>query len=122
MFLKHNLYTILWALVILTITLSPGTSIPVSESVKIPNLDKVVHFLVFGVFAYLLVKGLSKQDEYKFFNYYSFLLSFIISACFGIIIEFLQIIIPGRGYDPLDIMANISGIVLGLSVYYLKDK
>ncbi len=120
MFFKYNFLTILWAIFILILTLTPGNAMPDTESFNIPNSDKIAHFSVFGVFAYLMYRGFTKQHEFKKLKNYSLEISLLISVCFGIIIEFLQTRIPGRGFDLLDILANTSGIALGLSVYYLK--
>jgi len=119
--IKYNRYAIFWAIVILILTLTPGNAMPSTESINIPNSDKIVHFFIFGVFAYLLMRGFTQNSESEFFQKNSVLISFSIAAFFGILTEILQTIIPGRGFDLLDIVANTSGIALGLSVFYLKD-
>lgn len=120
MFFRYNIYTLVWALIILILTLSPGNAIPSTGSWNIPNSDKLGHYIIFSVFAYLLYRGFAKQYTFEVLNEYPLLISMIISVCFGVVIEFIQTTIPGRGFDVLDILANTSGIALGLSVYYLK--
>lgn len=51
------------------------------------------------------------------------LIALIISGLFGIVIEVLQEIMQlGRSFSFLDILANILGVVLGLTGYYFMKK
>lgn len=122
MFLKHNIFTIIWAVVILILTLTPGHAMPSTGSFNIPNSDKIAHFFVFGIFAFFLIRGLTKQDDYVILKKYSIGVTALISVGFSLLIEFLQISIPGRDFELFDILANVFGIALGLSIYYFKDK
>lgn len=121
MFLNWKIITIIWAIIILILTLTPGSNLPATGFLNIRNSDKIGHFFIFAVFAYLLTKALTNDgSEKKFHNSITF--SFLTALIFGIAIEFIQIVIPGRGFDLLDILADISGVALGLGVFYLKDK
>ncbi|MDQ3392957.1 MAG: VanZ family protein [Bacteroidota bacterium] len=101
-------------------TLTPGNAMPNTGSLNIPNSDKIGHFIIFAVFAFLLFRGFAKQNKFEVLNSYPLLFSLIISVSFGIVIEFIQNNIPGRSFDPLDILANTIGIALGLGIFYLK--
>lgn len=101
--------------------LSPGSTIP--KLPKFPGYDKVIHFsLFFGlVFLWDRVWVGKKINENNFkkisLNYLVF------GIIFATFIEYLQMGVPGRSFDTLDIVANISGGTVGTIMYvYLLKK
>lgn len=115
MFLKNHIPTIIWSLIILALTTTPGSNVP---RIQIEGLDKIVHFILFGVLMYLLVRGLAKQKEISSSPGNPYILSFIICFSFGIIIEFIQLYVPGRSYSGYDILANSAGILTAFLIFY----
>jgi VanZ family protein len=83
------------------------------------RLDYVEHFLVFGALAGLFVLWKSKQGKFQIKNYYLPLLGLIIFAAAD---EIHQIWIPGRSFNPLDLIYNILGLIsfFIISPYILK--
>ena len=83
---------------------------------EIDNLDKVVHFGMFGLMTILLFL------TYKIFDIrliiFPFLISFLIEILQGTL-TFLH-----RSFDFVDLMANLSGITIAyiLVTYYLQYK
>lgn len=92
------------ALVIAVGSLAPGNEMPDS----LP-WDKANHFIGYGGLAGLVgLAGISMRP------------AFIGVVAYGIAIEFTQLPVPGRmGGDPLDILANTLGALLGLAVLAL---
>lgn len=115
MFFKNNLPAIIWSLIILVLTLTPGRTVP---SVSIEGLDKAVHFILFGILMFLTLKGLVKQKNISTFNYNPYIVSFAFCLFYGIFIEFLQLYIPGRSFSSYDIMANSAGILTSYFFFY----
>jgi VanZ family protein len=84
------------------------TSLTPSDNQGVEHLDKVVHLLVYYIFAVLGYRMLANK------RYYLYL-------CLGIVaysgmIELGQSYIPGRDMSMYDLLANILGVTLGALV------
>tara|TARA_B100000686_G_C16804090_1_gene988553 strand:+ start:7949 stop:8305 length:357 start_codon:yes stop_codon:yes gene_type:complete len=80
-----------------------------------PNIDKLGHFVLYGMQFSSLVIALNKNLINR-----AIIFSFGFCLLLGISIEFLQpIISPNRMFDILDIIANLSGILIAF--FLLKN-
>lgn len=123
MFLRYNVFTICWMLLVLLLTLTPGEDMPKTHLWSdILSFDTVAHFGVFGILVFLMIIGLSKQYTYHFLRKKAIVVSILVSILYGIIIELLQQAIPGRHFELFDILANSLGCFVGLGVFYLVYK
>ncbi|WP_222707032.1 VanZ family protein [Neolewinella aurantiaca] len=97
-------------------SLLPGGNVPsIPDWFSLFSPDKVAHFGAYGVFALLLSVTFS-EGRIK----WVILRSVFIAAGFGVLMEILQGISgTGRHFDPVDMVANLLGAVLGGLVYYL---
>lgn len=75
------------------------------------NIDKVVHFLMYAVLAMLIMRPLNRVRDSFFIKKFSFTL--ISGGGYGILMELVQWVIPGREASLYDVYANITGIVFG---------
>lgn len=97
-------FTILAVILVLIAILMPGKDVP---SVGIPNIDKVVHFGMFGTITFC----------YYFESYYAtskiapFIGVFLGVVAFAGLTEIMQIFVPGRSCDYRDLIADALGIV-----------
>lgn len=103
----HTIVFILYAAVVGVVSLYPG-----GEG-NAEHLDKVVHLLIYYIFAVFGYRMLANK------RYYLYL-------CLGIItysglIELGQSYIPGREMSGFDLLANIAGVVLGAAVMNRKQ-
>ena len=101
-------YPIVWGLsgFGLLVLVAAGSLMPGGGVViEFEHSDKIVHVLSYFVlivwFAGLYAKGRCKKIAF-----------FLI--VFGMLLEFIQAQLPYRMFDPLDIIANTGGVVLGL--------
>lgn len=122
MFFRYNLVTILWALFLLLITLTPGNAMPTTGNFNVPHSDKVVHFVGFGILAFLMSRGFKKQYSKIWLRNHYILCSLVLAISFGIIIEIFQLYIPDRSFDLFDIVANTTGVLAGLGTLYFYYK
>jgi VanZ family protein len=113
MFLKTNVLSLLWLLVIGIGTLTPGDSLPTVKGGE----DKYVHILMFGVLMFLLPNGLRKQEKYIYLRENNEKVAFVIGILYALGTEFLQRYVPGRNFDMYDLLANIAGILVGYIIY-----
>ena len=103
----------------------PGRSID-GVPVEIPHIDKVVHFLFYGIMTFLLGKYQQSRSHKKSAESNHKKQQFVgVLACiiYGTIIEFVQeFAIPGRNYESWDILFNIAGAIAGIALFNLADK
>lgn len=118
-FLKVYGPAILWGMFILIATLTPGKSLPSSSLFR---FDKIIHIVIFGVFAWLVLRAyfLSSKNHNGKTNVY-FIVG-IATILFGIAIEGMQQYIPDRGADRYDIIANTIGIIGAQIVFYFVHR
>jgi VanZ family protein len=114
MLFKYFWPAILWSVVILVITLSPSEKLP---DVGIFQVDKLVHFFVFGLLMFLIMFGAVKVWQDKNRDADIIRLSFAYSTGLGILVEILQLFVPSRSFSVVDIVANTIGTVIGYYVF-----
>ena len=107
-----------WTVVLLTLLCLPGSVIPPEQGFAIPNLDKLVHALLFGGFVWLWNYRYysRKAGSHKLPGIY--FLVFLLAAALGVATEYLQkCCIPNRDFDRADMLADICGaaVAYGLS-------
>jgi VanZ family protein len=113
--LKYQWRALLWVAIIASACLMPGDKLPsTSFFLKIPYFDKMVHFMMYFIFALFLMSGFSRQ--YGKTSAKAYIFSFIIAFLFGVLIECIQEKV-GRSYDLYDMLANTVGIIVSLSLF-----
>ena len=120
-FLKYNLLSILWALLILVLCLMPGKDLP---SVDIVDFDKIVHFGVYVVLALAMYYGWKKQSSFAVLHHNTILKILIITSTYGFAVEIMQeLFTSDRHFDIFDALANSTGAVAGsLMGAFVKNK
>jgi VanZ family protein len=116
--LRPKLLAIAWLLFISVLFFLPGSSLP-KEEFFLPHFDKYVHFGFFAVLVFLwrfYFPGTTK---------FSWLL-LLFAFCYGVGVEAVQhFLIAYRSYDVFDVVADMSGAVIGLflwQVWYKKNR
>lgn len=98
----HAIIFAIYAGIVTVTSLRPG------NDVNIDSMDKVVHFLVYYIFAVLGYRSLANK------RYYLHMCLAIIA--YGGLLELGQSYIPGRDMSGYDFLANALGVVLGAAV------
>lgn len=107
------LLSILWSVVIAVLSLASPPSIP---EVEIDYLDKIGHFFVYAILAFLIYKA-SIEAKYRA----PIVVAFLIPLLFGILMEFLQGLTSGlRVADKFDAIANGLGALFVCFVLFLR--
>lgn len=88
--------------------------LPDPKSLTVHINDKLGHFLAYASLAMnvLLVCNLVKEK----------LIGIILMISYGFLMEFFQGFVPGRDPSGLDMIANSSGILVGLVIFLLFKK
>ncbi|MEW4363955.1 VanZ family protein [Aliikangiella maris] len=102
----RRFWQILFWLVLITIaylTLTPRPPNPIS----VQHIDKLYHFVTFFGFSLIFYIAFKKLGFYRIL---------ILSSLLGILIEFIQIYIPNRGFSIADMVADCIGALVGVFV------
>lgn len=78
----------------------------------INNMDKVVHLLVYYIFAVLAYRTLENKQHFPYMC--------LGVIAYGALLELGQSYIPGREMSAYDLVANIAGVILGAAVMKLR--
>ena len=115
--MKQKYYKIafyIWAGVVFTLTSIPKLQTPINDTL---NIDKLAHFIVYLIFAYLFMKMFS-QDQYI----QKLKLLSILAVLVPIFDELHQIPIPGRFFSYYDILADFLGFLTVIIYFKIKLK
>ena len=110
-----------WLLLMVLITIQSSLS-----GFKLPPLglqfeDKLVHFLIFGILGWLLMRGMSLETHPRL-QKNRILISLFIAILFAISDEWHQSLTMKRDADLLDLMADILGILYFVFLFNRKQK
>ncbi|MBW4424984.1 MAG: VanZ family protein [Nostoc desertorum CM1-VF14] len=96
--------------ILMSISMAAYLRIIPTEISKFPYYDTILHFLLLGIAAYLGHLALNKR-KIQIFNI-SLPLASLIVMVFCILDEMIQLLIPYRSFDLVDLGADLCGIVL----------
>ena len=112
---KSYLLAIRWAILILVMSLIPGSSLPNFDWSDLVGIDKIGHAGVYLILTFLICLRKLIIPRWK-----KLMVAVGLSSIFGIVMEVLQLTIyTGRNFEFLDIIANIIGSFLGAFLYNL---
>ncbi|MCP9234561.1 VanZ family protein [Lewinella sp. JB7] len=103
-----------YAALLTYVSLAPGQRIPgIFDWGRLFSPDKVAHFGAYAIFAVLLSFSIRTTSRWKLA-----VTAAAAAALFGAIMEVLQGIAgTGRDFDPVDMVANLIGAILGGAFY-----
>lgn len=108
--IKFFIPAVLWAGLTSVISLVPSRKIPYVKVIARYDLDQYGHGIIFMIFGALLLLGFIKNNVGV---KKAVLSAFLIAVVYGTILELIQISIPSRGFEWLDLMFNSAGALLG---------
>jgi len=113
---------VLVALVILYGSLTSSANISKVNFLHFNNADKFIHAVLYFTLALSFITALYKNTKLKKFDLY--LLSFLLVKSYGILMEVFQYsLTKDRSPELLDLLANLTGIVIALILFaILKNK
>lgn len=116
---KYLIAAILWAAIILVLTLTPGEHVP---QVGVFSYDKLGHSIIFGIQSFLIPFGLASHPKVSLSMKSILIISLIFTIIYGAGLEIMQHFIPGRAMDYVDALANTLGAIVGIIAFYLLNK
>ncbi len=118
--LKKYYKSIIITILTVTVCLIPGNELDEFKFLKIPHLDKIIHFFIHLFLTSVIIFD---YNSHKISRKKLNRLTLFYSITLGIIMEFVQeLLISGRGAEVLDVLANTSGGIIGVILvnYYLN--
>ena len=120
MFFRYNFPGVIWSLFILVLISLPQNDFPDASFLHIPNLDKIVHFLLFLFLAILVARGFALQSSSVTLKKYFSWLSVFIGITYGAMTEILQAtVFTWRSCSLFDFIADVIGCLAGIGFYLL---
>jgi VanZ family protein len=117
--LSHRFPAVVWTLFIFILLALPGKMLPNENHFSIPQLDKMVHIILFGSFVFLWSFYYSTKES-KEIQMGKYLRITIIACLYGFTMEVIQkYFIPNRDFDIYDIAADVAGAIAGYIVVKL---
>lgn len=109
----YGLPAAIWGGVLLALALATDLG-PIEDVDVMPHQDKIVHFLEYFFLAFLtafaLVRGTKRSRQWQM------QMAIIFPVLYGILLEVIQLGVPGREMSFLDIGANVAGVLAGAFV------
>jgi VanZ family protein len=114
--------TTIWASVVLVLSLSSGKNFQLPFWLLFPYIDKAVHFIMYFVFALVLIHDTQHYSKIRLNHGYIILIAVLIVIGWGGFLEILQRI-PSihRSSDFFDFLANTVGAVVAALLYRLFE-
>lgn len=111
---------VFWAIIILFLSLTPSHEMPETNIWEFLSFDKLAHLFFYTLLSLQLIIAFKKQNSNSILKHNAILIGFILSLFYGIILETLQYYIyVGRTADLIDIIANLIGAFLGVSLFFI---
>jgi VanZ family protein len=104
------------------LSLLPGKTIKLLNLWGLFSFDKLGHGILYAVYTILLIISFQKISEKSYFTEKIIIKSALTSIGLGIILEVLQSFIPDRTFDFWDMIANIVGTIIGISILKIISK
>ncbi len=116
--MPRKVWAFFWLAACALAMLTPGSSLP--EVSVFSFQDKLIHFILFFVLAYLAV-GLGIREKQEIWRSKRLWMNFLGLALLPSIgLETAQYLIPYRSFDLNDLIVNVLGIFSGLFVYLYR--
>ena len=116
---KKNLWLtvfIVWTLLILAGTVIPDTKEVIAQKTANFRWDYLEHFLAYFIFGSLCI--LWRSDTNYSIKGGEGLIMIALTFAFAVLTEFIQILIPGRAFNVIDITCNLSGVLGSIFFVY----
>jgi VanZ family protein len=113
-FVRYQLPIILWGLLIFTASSIPAEDFP---DYAIFSQDKLLHLLVFSIFALLLLVALRHQTRFPVVSRHTEWITLLVTLLYGALDEFHQLFVPGRSPDWRDLLADVAGGSLAVLIF-----
>lgn len=118
---NYTIYHMPWQLLILIIFVQSSIGDINVIDLGFSFQDKFLHFIVFGILAFLMARSF-KKSKYKLFNRYYHVLAIVFTGFYGIVDEYHQFFVPGRFSSVGDWLADLLGALIFTIFFYYWER
>ncbi len=112
---KQNYKSLIWAIIILVLSVARLNTSDTIKELLIPHSDKLVHIFLYTIFSFLLLLENKKSK--------GIFIRLLFAVFYGILMElFQQYFTTYRSLEIKDILANFSGVMIGLLLFISLSK
>jgi len=112
---------VIWSFGMAYALYSPGSNVP--DIPKFYGSDKLIHFGMFTGMPFLWNRVILKRARQKAKNKIKLFTNYLVLwILIAILSEYIQRIVPGRSFDYMDILTNISGVITGTGIFIYLNK
>ena len=108
---------IIWSVIVFILLVIPPVALGSERKIEIVQLDKVIHFFLFGIVAGLWAYYIKQKQE----GFWYYLLIFVCTTVYGIATEYVQDL-TGRDFDVWDMVADAAGALVFVSWISIKRR
>lgn len=120
MILRYNILTILWAVLLLILSIAPNKSLPQVHWFNFLSFDKSAHVFMYAMLVYLLTTGCKRQYAKGWLRYHAKITAFWIGFSYGLLLEIMQLFLSAdRHFEWMDVIANTMGCGVGIIAFML---
>jgi VanZ family protein len=106
-----------WALIIIILSVMPTNEINSHMWSIVPHEDKIMHFIFYGIFSFLLIRALLIYYKKSRPVWLSALITFIVIFFFGMALELIQAkFTTYRQGDIMDMIFNLAGCLFSILI------
>lgn len=116
---EHKLFLVYLPLTVYWIVLFVATTLPTESLPSVSISDKLQHFGAYLVLAILFNLTISFQNKIKLIREKHYFFTIIIIGIYAAFDEIHQYFIPGRSCELADFIADMVGLLVGLSIVLL---
>lgn len=118
-FFRFHFPALLWAAVVLFLTLLPSDKLPQTPEWELLSFDTLAHAGVFGLLTFLVARSFYFQYGKPQFLKFALLVAMALCFFLGILIELLQTVMKlGRHGETGDAISDLIGTLLGATLGY----
>jgi VanZ family protein len=120
MILKTFWKPVVWALIIIILSVIPTNEISSHMWTIVPYEDKIMHFIFYGIFSFLLIRALIIYYKKSRPVWLLALATFVIIFLFGMTLELVQAKFTSyRQGDIIDMIANLTGCIFAILIVFI---
>ena len=115
---RRKVWLVYIPLVVYWLILFTATTLPAQRLPSVGFTDKVNHFIAYFILAVLVNLTLIYQRKSRLLFEKAPIATVIICLFYGAVDELHQLLVPGRSAETLDWVADASGALFGIIIFY----
>ena len=122
MFLRYNLYTIVWLVGMFTFLFLGREDVPHHQIFPFLSFVTLTHFIQFFVLTFFLIVGFTKQQQFVYLKFHAMKASLVVGVSYAILLEALYFFLPHLRFEIGNLITDIVGVGCGFAFFWIIYK